>query len=106
MLAIIFGVYVLNYFLGKRLNKKYAFLWLKQNKRLFDAEFSHVGASNDQAGDLLDVESANAFKFYATGRHNCSYILVTIEVYIAKYFFDIRNSIKRDKTFLACSFST
>ena len=80
MLVIVLAIYVLNYFLGKRLNEKYALLWVQQNKKLFDSEFSHVGVSNSQGGALLDSESANAFKFYASGRQNCSYALVSIEV--------------------------
>ena len=85
MLVVILAIYVVNYFLGKKLNQKYALLWIQENKPLFDSEFAHVGVSNQENGALVDAESAYSYKFYASGRQNCTYALVSLEVFI--YFF-------------------
>ena len=82
MLVVILAIYVVNYFLGKKLNQKYALLWVQENKPLFDSEFAHVGVSNQTNGALIDAESAHSYKFYATGRQNCVYTLVSLEVLI------------------------
>jgi len=79
VVVIISTIYAINYLLGKRLNTKHAKNWVQQNKSIFASEFMHVGVSNNPQGDLLESETANLFKFYASGRPNCVYALTTME---------------------------
>lgn len=79
MLVIILVIYVTNYFLGKKLNEKYVLLWTQQNKPFFDTEFAHVGVGPGPEGAFVQAESANSFKFYASGRQNCESALVTLD---------------------------
>ena len=83
VLVFLLLVYILNYFVGKKLNKKLASLWVQENKEVFQSEFSHIGVTDQPNGPLIDSESAHQFKFYASGRQNCLYSLVSIEVNIA-----------------------
>jgi len=69
-------IYAINYLLGKSLNAKHAKKWVESNKSIFASEFIHVGSQ----GELLESETANLFKFYASGRPNCVYALTTMEV--------------------------
>jgi len=74
------AVYCFNYFMGKRANSILARYWVQENKEIFDNEFSHVGVGGATGGALLDQESVNMYKFYASGRVNCSYALTTLEL--------------------------
>jgi len=50
-------------------------------QRIFLAnEFSHIGVTDQPEGAIIEAESANCFKFYASGRVNCVYFLATIEL--------------------------
>ena len=75
-------IYTLNYFIGKSANKKMVQYWVQENKEIFDLDFSHVGIGAQSGGPYLDQESAHCYKFYASGRINCSYALITLEVFI------------------------
>jgi len=79
MLIIILAIYVINYFLGKKLNEKYVLLWTQQNKPLFESEFAHIGVGNGPEGALIQAESANSYRFYASGRQNCESALVSLD---------------------------
>jgi len=78
-LVVLVIIYAINYVLGKNLNKKHALRWVEQNKAIFESEFKHVGVSNIPNADLLESETPNVFKFYASGRPNCVYSLTTME---------------------------
>jgi hypothetical protein len=65
---------------AKKANAKIAGFWVQQNKSIFEHDFSHIGVTDQAGGALLDQESANMYKFHATGRVNCVYCLVTIEL--------------------------
>jgi hypothetical protein len=73
-------IYILNYLIGKKLNQRLANLWVQENRAVFENEFAHVGVTDQANGPLIDSESANSFKFYASGRQNCVYALTTLEV--------------------------
>lgn len=90
MLGFLLLVYILNYFIGKKLNQKLAYLWVQENKHVFDAEFAHVGVTDKSDGPLLDAESANCFKFYASGRQNCVYALTTLEVEYSDHEYNLK----------------
>lgn len=66
--------------MGKKLNEKLAKLWVQENRPLLETEFSHLSVTEQPDGAALEAESANCFKFYASGRLNCTYLLTTIEV--------------------------
>jgi len=77
MLALI---YILNYFNGKNTNLKMAATWVQENREVFDQNFAAIGVSNGKPGPILDEDSANGYKFYATGRVNCNYALVSLDL--------------------------
>jgi hypothetical protein len=66
--------------MGKKLNTKLAKLWVQENRPILENEFSHLSVTEQPDGASLEAESANLFKFYASGRVNCTYFLATIEV--------------------------
>jgi len=80
LILILLAIYILNYFTGKNANSKIAAYWVQENKEIFDNDFSHVGVTAEKDGKLIDVDSPNCFKFYATGRVNTAYALTTIEL--------------------------
>lgn len=86
---IILVIYLLNYYVGKRVNLHILTRWLIAGKPIFDQNFSHIGVSPLQGGieggALFDEESCYTYKFYASGRVNCDYCLVTLDVF--KCFF-------------------
>jgi len=80
LLVLLIMIYLLNYFTGKNANAKIAAYWVQENKEVFEQDFTHIGVTSLAGGALLDQESANSFKFYATGRVNCMYAMATIEL--------------------------
>jgi len=73
-------VFVFFYNYGSKVNKQILNKWLEINQKYYDQQFSVVGIKDD-SGNLQTYEqdSKNVFKFYASGRNNCSYVLVNIE---------------------------
>jgi len=82
--VIMLLIYILNYYTGKRLNLQILTRWLFVNKPIFDQNFSHIGVSplqgGSEGGALFDEESCYTYKFYASGRVNCDYCLVTLDL--------------------------
>ena len=68
------------YFWGKNKNKLIMQSWIKYNKKYFEQQFDQIGIKTEN-GQMINYEeeSSNHFKFYATGRNNCNYVLVNIE---------------------------
>jgi len=79
LIICIFIISGINFVLGRRLNNKYAFSWMEANKPVFESEFSQIGVSTE-TGEILEIEGANSFKFFASGRKNCVYAMVTMEL--------------------------
>jgi len=76
-----------------------AFGWLTKNMKLFEEQFACIGVGEEPKKDaasgatesvaegetkvrgaLIEQHCYNLFKFYATGRLNCNYCLVTLEM--------------------------
>jgi len=87
--VIMLIIYILNYYTGKKLNLQILTRWLMTTKPIFDQNFSHIGVSplqgGSEGGALFDEESSYTYKFYASGRVNCDYCLVTLDVFITFY---------------------
>jgi len=77
VLGVVLILYIINFFVGKGQNKKIAEKWLKVHKEAFEENFETIGM--EEGGKLLDAESFNNYRFYASGRINCHYAMATIE---------------------------
>lgn len=77
-------IYFLNYYHGKKKNIQILSKWLVHARPIFEQNFSHIGVSplqgGTEGGALFDEESCYTFKFYASGRINCDYCIVTLDV--------------------------
>ena len=90
ILILVVAAYVWNFFQGRNKNRQIAQRWVQANSELFEEQFSVVSVNNCKVGineegahepyKLLDQESANIFKFFASGRVNCKYAMTTIEL--------------------------
>lgn len=80
IVAIVGVLYLLVYFLGKRRNDRLAVSWLHSVRPLFEANFSHVGVAEKPDGPLMQQEANHCYKFFASGRVNCAYALLTLEM--------------------------
>jgi len=91
--ALIFiGLYVINFFIGKRSDERLAQAWLQAYRGLFELQFAAVGLYENQTegatktvtgqgvGSGLLKESQSCFKFYASGRRHCHCLLATLEL--------------------------
>eukprot|EP01012_Entosiphon_sulcatum_P042451 TRINITY_DN5648_c0_g1_i1.p2 TRINITY_DN5648_c0_g1~~TRINITY_DN5648_c0_g1_i1.p2 ORF type:complete len:368 (+),score=59.76 TRINITY_DN5648_c0_g1_i1:1202-2305(+) len=78
-LLISYGV---NYFIGNRKNEAIARAWVSEFGRVLEEQFAHLGFGGPDKPDgaLLLKESASHYFFYASGRTNCDYLLVTLEL--------------------------
>ena len=65
---------------GAAKNETIANKWLDANLKTFQNQFESVGIKNE-AGmkQMLEQESKNQWKFFATGRNNCAYVMVNLE---------------------------
>lgn len=87
-------LYGVQFYFGKKYNETLAFLWLQKNLDYFKDQFSVIGIDEDPKkvsvlppvegetrlrNALIEQHSYNLYKFYATGRLNCMYCLVTLE---------------------------
>jgi hypothetical protein len=65
---------------GAAKNETIANKWLDANLKTFQNQFESVGIKNE-AGmkQLLEQESKSQWKFFATGRNNCAYVMVNLE---------------------------
>lgn len=80
VVAVVASLYLLVYFLGKRRNDRLAVSWLHAVRPLFEANFSHVGVAEKPDGPLMQQEANHCYKFFASGRVNCAYALLTLEM--------------------------
>lgn len=66
---------------GKFANDGLASKWVKNNKQYFINNYAHVGTGTayDSEGTLLQ-ETYGSFKFYASGRKNINYTLVSLDL--------------------------
>lgn len=89
--VVLLIIYFLNYYAGKKFNLRILTNWLMTSKPLFDQNFSHIGVSplqgGAEGGAFFDEESCYTYKFYASGRINCDYCLVTLDVLHYFFFF-------------------
>lgn len=97
---IIFGlialIFVIQAYRGQKYNKTMVAAWLGQNIDFFKEQFAAIGIEHPKEGEtpkqpnfegetilqgaFLEQHSYNMFKFYATGRVNCDYCLVSFEL--------------------------
>jgi len=88
--SLIVVAFIVQCYRGQTYNKTLVGAWLDVNLRLFEDQFASVGISHPQEGDaqpnpepnkraFLEQHSYNTFKFFATGRVNCEYCLITFE---------------------------
>ena len=90
-------LYAIQFFMGQKFNKTMVGAWLARNLDYFKEQFASIGIDSQQQdanaaksipaegetiirGAFIEQHSYNLFKFYATGRINCSYCLVTLEL--------------------------
>ena len=78
----IFGliIYLINYFLGKQLNRRLALELIKKLKPLLENNFEHLGVGQKDKQVDFDEISANMFNYYASGRINLHYLLIQCEL--------------------------
>lgn len=75
-----FVLFFMVYHWGKQKNLRIAELWLSNSIKVFESQFEKIGIANENRVVVqLEQESKNQWKFFATGRQNCSYCLVNIE---------------------------
>jgi hypothetical protein len=95
---IFFGLilifYAIQFYSGKKHNEAMSLTWLHKNMKFFEDQFACIGVGEESAntanapaegetkfrGAMIEQHSYNLFKFYATGRMNCSYCLATLEM--------------------------
>lgn len=75
-----FVLFVIVYMKGAAKNETIANKWLDANLKTFQNQFESVGIKNE-AGmkQMLEQESKSQWKFFATGRNNCAYVMVNLE---------------------------
>ena len=76
-LVIIGIVYILNIFVGKNVNSKFAIAWLNKCLPMLKENFSHLGFGNEPNANLSQI-SYSEFEYYATGRDNCQYLFMNL----------------------------
>ncbi len=76
--------YALQFHLGAEYNATLALAWTGSNMECFKGQFAAVGISNADSkkkeSELLQQRKYNVFKYFATGRANCKYCLVTLNL--------------------------
>ncbi len=91
--ALVLLGYGVQFFVGKKRNEALALAWLGRNMDYFREQFAAIGIDEDPKkaapppaegetrtrSALMEQHSYNLFKFYATGRMNCTYCLVSLE---------------------------
>jgi len=86
-------VYAVQFYMGQKYNKNFVGAWLLNNLEYFKEQFSAIGIEQNPdnkvipsegetivRGAYIEQHSYNLFKFYATGRVNCQYCLVSLEL--------------------------
>lgn len=75
--------FIINYFTGKKENENIALSWAAKfatKDSIFDKNFSLLGVGDGDDSPLLLKEGQTVFKFYASGRRFCSWLLATMEL--------------------------
>jgi len=76
--ALVF--FVMIYFWGSKKNHMIAWLWYDNNIKLFENQFCLTGVPETrEIIHRMEQETNNEWKFFATGRKNCSYCKVSLE---------------------------
>lgn len=98
--ALVLVIYGVQFYFGKTHNEKVARAWVALNMPIFTTQFASIGIMNPSEeskkpseepsmvnaeesnvrGALIEQHSYSMFKFYATGRMNCNYCLVTLDL--------------------------
>ena len=82
--GVFFFLYFVTYFYGSATNARYAMLWIKKFRAVYEDEFAevgkHGGGTDAQSSmDLLLKESQSQFLMYASGRANCRGVLTELK---------------------------
>lgn len=77
-------IYVVNMFIGKGRNYKFAKVWYFTNKDYLFNNYSHIGVIIDKKKEAIALmkDSYSTYKVYASGRINCKWMMCTLEVNI------------------------
>lgn len=74
-LALLVVVFILNFFVGKKVNTKIAAMWLSEAVPLLRNNFAHLGFGEDSNLSLSQM-TYNDFEFFASGRDFCHYMFM------------------------------
>jgi len=75
-LSSIFIVYILNIFVGKKVNSKIVSMWLAEAKPLLEKNFHQLGFVGEESNLSISQIKYHEYEFYATGRDNCKYMFI------------------------------
>lgn len=79
MIAFLFS-YIFVCLTGKVANNKLSYQWICENNKYFNNNYALVGTGQDSDGGSLLQESYNNFKYYASGRCNINYTLISLDL--------------------------
>jgi len=82
MMSLLF-FYIAYCYYGKKTNDKFAETWFITNKAFFLENYAHIGithADDNTKNSMILKESYNSYRFYASGRVYCKWLLSTIEL--------------------------
>lgn len=74
------GFVLMLYFWGIKKNELVAWKWYNHSIKLFEAQFEKCGVPDEtRKMQQMERETNNEWKFFATGRNNCTYCLINLE---------------------------
>jgi hypothetical protein len=83
MYLILFALlFLINMFIGKARNYKFAKVWYFANKEYLFNNYSHIGVIIDKKKEAIALmkETYSTYKVYASGRINCKWMMCSLEV--------------------------
>ena len=77
-------LFILNMFIGKSRNYKFAKAWYFANKEYLFNSYSHIGVITDKKNEAIALmkETYSTYKIYASGRVNCKWMMCSLEVFL------------------------
>jgi hypothetical protein len=75
-------LFILNVFIGKARNYKFAKNWYFTNKEYLFNNYAHIGVILDKKKEAIALmkDSYSTYKVYASGRINCKWLMCSLEV--------------------------
>ena len=65
---------------GKTANNKLSYQWFNENNKYYSENYAHVGTGAEKGSGYLLQESYNNYKYYASGRKNINFTLVSLDL--------------------------